>query len=133
MQDRKQDGLAAVVGFVGEDVVEEPAAGELGVFPRPDVGGVVPGRDDLMGTGTDLVVLCEEPGEWLGRRPGPRQIVLLGRFGQEPGQFFLGTGLPRAYLVQPVGFDIGDVEDGCADAVATGERLPEDSFIGDSA
>ena len=43
MQDRKQDGLAAVVGFVGEDVVEEPTAGELGVFPGPDVGGIVPG------------------------------------------------------------------------------------------
>ena len=80
MQDREQDGLAAVVGFMGENVVEEPAAGELGVPPRPDEGGVVPGRDDLPGAGADRVVLGEEPGEGLCGWQRPRQVVLLGLF-----------------------------------------------------
>ena len=78
-------------------------------------------------------MLREEPGERFTRRDRPHPLVLLRFLGQKPCQLFLGAGLARANLMQPVGFDIGDVEDECADAVATGERLPEDSFIGDSA
>jgi hypothetical protein len=80
MHQCEEYGLAAVVGFVVDDVVKEPAESEPLIVAKAKLFNVGEGAEDLAGLGPDGVLLLEVPGERLLGRTRPLHLVLARLF-----------------------------------------------------
>ena len=124
----EQDGLARVVRLVLDHMGKDPAKGHRSPFGRFDVIDRPERLDAFESTNSDLVEDVVVVGNRLRWRSWPASRILFDLCAHVEFEFLGGDRAAEADFLDPVSFDLSDMEEDSADTVPVGHGLPGDQF-----